>query len=292
MACELLVHRNKNNYFHTDPEKDRSSVYKKGYIVTGKTLPHNGWGNKEQFSAGNFVTLRITDATWEEILDYAEHWRQFIDYNKIGENLSIDGHRYRVYATNSGVSGRGNLTLQKIKKYLDGWNVTIFSNTTNEVVIDCIINNMLRSKSYWDYIPGDGLTDIQYSQVSYNQSTGEHIYDLDYSNVRTEIQNRSKVAERLWFKLSKRGATLLSHNETNQTARVSIFRNDVLLYFKNEVYSDTANKSPVYKRQYYIEETDVDSLVNYSTNHGGNPYELTKSSFLTYIKSMLDKGDA
>lgn len=292
MACEILIHRNKNNYSHTDTEKDKRAVYKKGYIVIGKTLPHSGWGNQEQFSAGNFVTVRVTDATWEELTEYAESWRMFIDYTKIGEDLSIDGHRFRVFSTNPGISGKGNLTREKIENYLDKWNANIFSISTNEVVIDVTINNLLRSPAFWDYVPGDGLADIEYQQLSYNQTTGEHVYLLNYSNVKPEIQNRNAVASRIAHRLSKRGVTFSNHNPSNQTAEATIFRNDVLLHFRNEVYKDVANKFPLYRRQYYIEEADVDSLVNYSTNNNGNPYELTKANFLTYIKSMLDKGDA
>jgi len=292
MACEILIHRNKNNYSHSNIEKDKRAVYKKGYIVMGKTLPHSGWGNQEQFSAGNFVILRITDAIWEEVRSYADHWRMLIDYTKIGEDLVVDGHRFRVYTTNPGVSGYGNLTLQKIENYLDDWNAIVFSNTTNEVVIDCVINDMLRSKSYWDYVPGDGIVDVQYSETSYDQGTGEHIYDLDYSNVRPEIVDRNEIYTRLERRLLLRNATISNHDSINQIMTVSIFRNDVLTYFRDEVYKDVANRFPLYRREYYIDSTDVDSLVTYSTNHSGEPYEVTKAEFLTYMKSQLDRSDA
>lgn len=289
MACEILIHRNKNNYSHADTEKDRRGVYKKGYIVIGKTLPHSGWGNAEKFEGGNFVHIKVTDATWEELKDYADSWKMNIDYELVGSNLSIDGHRFRIFSTNSGLSGYGNLTRNKIEKYLDNWNASIFSINTNAVVIDVTINNLLRSKSFWDYVPGDGLADIEYQQLSYNQSTGEHVYLLGYSNVRPEIENRSLVAEKIAYRLGKRGFTFANHNTVNQTAEATIFRNEVLVHFRDEVKKDLGKYVIHFRRQFYIEEADVDSLVQYSANHNGEPYEVTKTQLANYIKSQLNK---
>jgi hypothetical protein len=292
MACELLVHRNSKNYSHSDAVKDKSGVYKKGYIVIGKTLPHSGWGNKEIFSAGNFVHIKVTDATWEELKDYAEHWRLFIDYELVGSNLEIDGHRFRIFSTNGGVSGYGNITRERIERYLNRWNAEIFSVASNEIVIDVTINNLLRSPAYWDYVPGDGLEDIGYSQLSYDQGTGEHVYLLDYSNVRPEILDRNSVAQRIAYRLSERGVTFANHDTENQTAEATIIRNDVLINFRNEVYKDVADNFPLYRRKFYIEESDVDSLVQYSENNNGEPYEVTKAQLANYFKDMENKVDA
>lgn len=292
MACEILIYRNPRNYSHPDIEKDKRSVYKKGYIVGGKTLPHTGWGNKEVFSAGNFVHVKIKDATWEELKDYAETWNINIEYTKLGEDLSIDGHRFKVYTTNPGVSGKGNLTRNKIENYLNKWNVTIHSIDINEVVIDLTINNLLKSRAYWGSVPGDGLGDLIYSQINYDEVSGEHVYNLDYSAVKSDITNRSIVANKLSKRLGKRGVTFSNHDTVNQTANATIFRNTVLTYFRDEVKNDVANSSILYKRQYYIDIPNVNYLVYYSTHHGGDPYEITKAQLQTSIKSMSDEVNA
>lgn len=289
MPCELVIHRNKDNYSHIDSEKDKRGVYKKGFIVAGRDYPHSGWGNKERFEYGKFVFIRVIDATWDELKGYADSWRHNIDYELVGSNLNIDGHRFRIFNTNSGASNYGNLTRNKIEKYLNSWNVDIFSVNVNEIVIDVVINNMLRSSAFWDYVPGDGLTDIQYSQLSYNKNSGKHVYYLDYSQVRTDITDRSLVAKKIAYRLGLRGVTFSNHNSVNQTAEATIYRNDVLKYFRDEV-KRKLSKQILVRREYYIEESDVDLLVQYSNNHNGEPFEVTKAQLFNYIKSHLDKG--
>lgn len=291
MACDILIHRNFRNNALTDIEKDNSSVYKKGYIVTGKPLPHSGWGNQEKFEAGNFVHLRIIDANWEDFEKYTEPWRIKINHTLVSSNLITDSHRFKVYSSNSGSNKYGILTLPKIERYLNRWNVDLVSVVENEIVIDIVIDKMLKSQAYWDYTAdkNEGLENLMYTLNSYTKSTGEYTYVIEYTNVRSDIQNRFLVATELNDHFIKRNITVITHDSENQKITVSLFRKDVLNYFKDEVYFDVLNDSLLYKRQYYVTNAVVDFLVNYSENNSGQTYETTKTEFLKYVKSMLDK---
>jgi len=288
MPCEILIHRNKNNYSHIDSVKDKQGVYKKGYIVIARDVPHSGWGNEEKFSAGNFVTVLISNATADELNSYIDSWKLEIDYILIGSDLTIDGHRYKIFSTNPGTSGLANITKTKAEKYLNNWNVDVFSFDVNEVVFDIKIFDMVKSKGYLDEEELVGLNAIE---QSYNQITGEHIIEVDWSNYRSEVANRNSIASSIQNKIIRRNGTIISYNLNNQTGIFSIFRNDVLKWFKSDVKQKIIDSNVLYRRQYYIPEVDVDSLVQYSNNNS-EPYELTKAQLSTYVNSFLDKVDA
>lgn len=288
MACELQIHRNPNNYVHPDVETNKTGVYKKGYIVTGKNLPHSGWGAKERFDYGTFVYLTVSDASWEELEDYNRSWELKIDYEKLGQNLSVDGHRYRIFGTNPGVSLRGAVSPQRVAAYLDLWNVSVVSWNSNEVVVDVAIYDMLRSKGFWDRPEGlQGLT----ASENYNQSTGDHIVTVDWSNYMP-TESRNIIASNLRSRILQRGGVIDSVDSQNQVGTFTINRTDVLKWFRTDLFDKVRKQGLLYRREFYIPESDVDNLVQYSTNHNGDSYTVTKAQLASTVQSMLTKADA
>ena len=286
MSCELVIHKNINNYAHVDEEKDRRGVYKKGYIVAVRANPNNIHSDKEKL---NFTFVRVTDADVAELESYSKEWEMYIDYELVGSDTSIDGYRYRIFSTNPGVSFRGAITLTKAQKYLDNWNVDIFSTAQNEIVVDVTVFDMLKSKGFWDR--PEGLTGMTASEVSYNESTGEHIIDVDWSNFLPNVEHREGVAQEMQSRILQRGGTVIDYDLQAETGRFSMYRNDVLTWFRDDVYSQLRKQFIHYRRQFYIEPSLVDTIENsFVTN--GTPMEVTKSQLATYVKSMLDKVDA
>lgn len=287
MACEILIHRNVGNYSHPDSEKDKRGVYKKGYIVAGKTIPCN-WGNKEKFEGGKFVTIRVTNADWEELHSYMKAWELEVDHEHVASNLSVDGHRYKLFSTNPGASLKGVITREKAQKYLDKWNVTIHSVAQNEIVMDCVIFDMLKSKFYWDL---DDLSGLSATEISYNESTGDHVVEVNWENFRTDIIDRDKVRNAIRNRVLSRGGIITSYIAPNEYGRFTINRIDVLQWFKTIIYRAIRRQNLIYRRQYYITESQVDQLVQYSENNNGEPYELTKAQLANNVQSFLDRVD-
>lgn len=288
MPCEILIHRNKNNYNHVDSEKNKSGVYKKGYLIIAKDVPCV-WGSFEKFDHGKFVIVRVTNATADEINNYIKEWELEVDHKHVASDLSIDGHRYKLFATNPGVSLRGVITRDKAEKYLDNWNVKIHSVANNEITMDIIILNMLRSKGFWD--EPETLQGLTATEISYDQSSGEHQIEINWSNFIPNFP-RNKVATKLQNLIVKRGGSIISANLENQSGVFSITRNNVLQWFKQDIYQTIKKNNILYRRQFYLAENVVDQLVTYSNNHNGEPYVVTKAQLANYVNSFLDRADA
>lgn len=289
MACEIMIHRNSSNYSNPNAELDRQGVYKKGYIVGGRTLPHAGWGNQERFEAGKFVFIKITDADWSEFEGYDREWELEIDYQKMGEDLTTDGHRFSIFSTNPGLSFRGAITREKAENWLNNWNVTIHSTGLNEITIDCIIWEMLKSKGFWDR--PEGLQGLTANEDSYNQTTGEHVISINWSNYLPNVK-RSMLAKNFQHRIEERGGEIITFDLQSETGTFKITRNDVLLWFRQEVYYLVRKFNVIYRRKFYLPEATVDQLTQYSANNNNEPYEATKAEFINYVESMLDKENA
>lgn len=286
MACELLIHRNKNNYSHSDIEKDRRSVYKKGYIVLVRDYPHSGWGKEEKFEAGNFITVIITDINSFDLEEYTKSWEIEIDYNIVDSNLNNEVFIVDIFSTNSGLNNYGELTLTKIKNFLDKWNVNIINVSRNKITVNINIYELLLSNSFWDY--DDDLSNIIIEETEYIRSKGNHTFNINWQNFRTDILDRNKIAKKISDVLLKRGAKILNSNLLEQTGSFLINRSSILHSFKMNLYNNIKKYNLIYRRKYYLENNIIDFLVNYY-NINNKPYETNFQTFLTYVKSNLDR---
>lgn len=290
MPCEIIFHRINQTRSPQDTSIGKRQNYRKGYPVQvlDLPLPPGGWGKGCDFSTGKSVSLQILDASADDIKDYIHSsWELEIDYDLIGSNISVDGHRFKIFSTNPGVSGYGNLTIEKIENYLHSWNVDIFSHRKNEIVIDIIIDKVLRSSGFWDM---ENLKNLSIEEIDYEQNTGIHQYSLDYSNFLSD-KNRVKVGKFLRNKILSRNGIIISNDIDNQIGKFSIKRIDVLTHFKSDIYNKIKYNNVLYRRKYYLPENIIDQLVEYSNNNGGQPYSTYKSVFLSLIESLLNKVD-
>jgi hypothetical protein len=137
MPVEILIKTDVHgdgtvNYTHSDPVKDRAGVFKKGYPVTSKDVPHPGWGMKERLPW--FVVVRITDATKEQVDNYLKSWERILDYEVL--QSTPQGFRLKVFCTNPGNSGLGNITKEMVESYIEKYGGKIKEFTINSVTFD------------------------------------------------------------------------------------------------------------------------------------------------------------
>lgn len=287
MACEILIHRNKNNYNHADINVDRSGVYKKGYIVIIKDYP-TIWGKEELFSAGNFVIARIIDSNMNEIEEYLANWEIECEFKKTYSNISSDIFRYKIISKNPGKNGYGNLNDNKINVLSDRYNISIHSSSKNEVVIKFKVFNVIKSEEFFDYKNIDGL---QFTENSYDELTGNHEIVINWSKFKINIINRDKFSKKISEIILQRGGNIISSDSINENIVFNISRDKVISYLLDEIYNKIRKNNNLFRRKYYLDNNYVDSLIEYSTNNNGQSKDITKIDFLSNIKSHLDRED-
>ena len=106
--CEILVKA--VSISNADPEKDKRGCYKKGYPVVVKPDGWE-WGNLETLPT--FIIIKCPEISVAAAETYMQQWVRQIDYEVVAHQLSTDGYRIRVYATNKNVSGEVSCTIQK-----------------------------------------------------------------------------------------------------------------------------------------------------------------------------------
>jgi hypothetical protein len=270
MPCEILIRTDVNgsgviNYTHPDPAKDKRGVYKKGYPVSMLDAPRVHRGYKEGLPYSCYIN--VTDASTEEVdamivttfsgTRLNQEWKRQIDFATVNNNLSIDGWRLRVFATNPGANSFAGVTQQMVENYLIKWNVDLFSASVNEVVFDVAIfeddsqvPGAIQSQGFWGVIP----IDVVFTENSYVEGTGVHEIEADYS---LSSFDPDKIIDRI----EERGGSLVS--DIADVATFTINRTDVFQWFQSEVKD--ALERTVYRRQFRIPEATVDTIISTGT---------------------------
>lgn len=297
MACEILFktehHAHATDYTHSDPVKDRRGVYKKGYPVIIKQVPHPGWGTKEGLPY--FAKVVVTDGDMQDVEDMIltnfstsslnASWVRNIDWAVVTQVASIDGYRLRVYTTNPGFSNLAGLTRTMVENYLNNWNAVVFSTATNEVVFDAaifeddrtvVIPGTLQSEGFW----GFNTSQIVFSETTYVEGTGDHTVTADYSALQGYIDDPDNMEGRARVIVEEKGGTVISN--TNGSIQFSIHRSDVLDVFKRDLKERLENT--IYRRQLRIHETTIDNIVSQ-----GGSVDLTLAQLQAYIINRLDE---
>ena len=305
MPCEVLIKGDTHgdgtvNYTHSDPDKDKRGVYKKGYPVTLREYPHSGWGYKEGHPY--FVQLRVTNgdvADVESLISTSfggnsinQTWDRQIDFATVNNDSSIDGWRIRVFATNSGANDFAGVTQSMVENYLNKWNAEVFSSAANEVVFDVTIYEdgettpnpgAIQSEGFWGVTP----TDVLFNETSYVEGTGVHTIEVDYSG-------SSFTSDQVERRVVDRGGIVSSN--TAGVITFNINRTDVFQWFQQEVRE--ALEQTVYCRQFRVLETTVDTIISTGTkttvshSKGDRDYytlEVTLAQLETYIVNRLDE---
>ena len=260
MACEIQI---KTNWSRGGGHKYDFSP------IRVRQLPHTGWGLKEVPSFGQFVYARVTDADEADVQNMIQThfgeqgieqpWIRKLLFEKQGENLSIDGYRYKASAANPGLSNQAGITKDMIETYLNKWNGFVDSFAINEVIFDFavyeddrdsqnIIPGVLQSNGFWGY----NVSFVSFHEVLYTQATGVHRIQADYSGSIPMSDRPDKVASVVY----KRKGTI--HSNADGVIEFSIQRNDVFRYFKQDV--DLILESKIYDRQFRFLESTVDLI--------------------------------
>jgi len=119
----------------------------------------------------------------KDIQDYGQRWFFELDYSVLSSNPAQDRHTIRMSnpLANSTVDGITGKIRQRIENFLTNWNATSVAITQNQIDFDIDIYQAIISKRFWGDIPTDKLAAVTFTELNYQQGTGIHQIQADYS---------------------------------------------------------------------------------------------------------------
>ncbi len=197
-------------------------------------------------SAGNYLfgVVRVSDANIAEIEGRNQPWKREIGYRVVNYNANIDTYRLAMFAKN--VRGnKGVITRQMVEAFLTRWNASIVSAAENNIVFDIGVYNASISQAFHDR----DVSQIVFTDLGYEQSTGVHSIRADYS----AVQISATAIER---HIIGKGGIINDHQSGIIT--YDIDRDTVIASFQREI----AEKSDgvVERRRYHLSEDDIFTL--------------------------------
>lgn len=253
---------------HPDGNLDKAASYKKGYPVDA--LPDGQSGT--EIIPPDWITVHCPELSVEQVRPYLESWERRITYSIMAHNVPLDGYRVKIFndSKSFGASDIGKLSRSDAESFLAEWSATVFSVADNEVVFDVGIHNAITSAGF---IRRD-RTGLVFSEVTYNEATGEHRIEIDFSATAHTVDAIENA-------LKDRGASFIITNIQTKKTEATFGRDDVFSAFKEDVEHKT-NRVEC-RRRYHLSEADVDTVLGM-----GGEITLTKAQL---ISKLLNKSD-
>jgi len=174
-----------------------------------------------------FIQVEIPDEDDYQAIynSYCVPWMRVIDWEFIGHDYSIDGHRLRIFVKPEYVSASGinSIDYSQAAAYLQKWNASIFESSQNSITFDALVYEAIKSQGFWN---GYIAYMIDWTELDYNQTTGIHRVQADYSESDLVNLSESQINEYV----EKRGATIVSHADNvvifdiHRTAVFNVFK--------------------------------------------------------------------
>jgi len=283
MPVDIIVRYDTNGYTHTNLEKDQRGVYKKGYPVIMRDLPHQGWADSEGLP--KFIIFRVTNAYASDIEEWMQNtfgasltssWERRLNYEVVNSNLSIDGFRLRVFSMNPGVpsinypEGRAGIIKENVENFINNWGGSVVTFAPNSVTFDISVFNALKSVGFWEFNPSL----LEFNELSYIQAGGIHQVEVDYSAIPNVIPEQAEN-----IIIEKNG---IIDNHVGNVITFTITRQDVLNEFKKEVAQ--AIEGTIFRRQFKVSEAISDNVAA-----EGGLKEVTLAQVQNYIINIADQ---
>lgn len=195
----------------------------------------SGFGSQEQ--PPKFFRVNVPDAVIADFIAYQNKaWKLELDYEVLVHQLPTDGYRIRVWNINESATDQGinyaRLTQSQIENYLNNWNGEVVDIVDGKLRFDIGIYNMICSDGFWNDVNRNIVENSDFTEINYNQSTGIHRVEIDYSG---SAASATPVEKEVMY----RGGVIISH--ASKVITFDIQRNDVLQYFKNAVKEKLEN---------------------------------------------------
>jgi len=270
---QLLLKKD-SDYVHANPEKDRSGVYKKGYIIECRN-DNSPIGGME---LNKFAFTQITGLAKEDFYQYCVPWEFIIDYEVITSDPVIGGFRIKVFSTKTSITDQavnnGFLTREMVENYLINWGAIVRTIALNDVRFDISVFLIGTSNGFW----GVDVSGVNFIELKWNPGLKVDKISADYSGTVYTSEQVERV-------IIKRGGTVISN--ANGIVTYEIEQTDVLQRFKDDIAEKV--RKVFYRRQYYITSGAVDAIINYMSTHPSEALEISLGDFNTYLRNRLDE---
>lgn len=224
--------------------KEDRNVHKKGDIIEKRASGTPFTGNEPNV----FVMVEIPEPM--NALDICpgysgDKWKRSVEFEVVNQDLSQDGFRIRLYSATAN-NGQGEITKAEVENFINNWGGTVHSFGTNEVVFDIRIYDALVSEAFWEI----DLSNVNFSEVSYDQNTGIHRIEADYSATANSPNYVEAYVE-------GKGLTIVSHADKVLTYDAD--RSVVKKAFQDDIYAKT--RTTIARRRYYFGGGVIDTIV-------------------------------
>jgi len=278
--AEFLFKR--NDYTHTDPEKDRRGVHKKTDFINWKPDGFSDFahGNGPGSYLSDFVFIKVPGITLAEAeaSDHRKSWKDDFDYQIVATRPAQGQYDVRIYEKNAGAINQNAIAgvkATKIRDYLQAWGCSAFGMSATDVSFTFSLWDAVRSANFWD-VPLIG-TKVSFALNSYSGATGIGNITVTAIAGQWGEQTEAQIGDQITRKITEKGGTLISQIYPNFVFEIE--RSDILTRFKADV--KRRMEQTYMRHQYCISSSDHDSIVA-----AGGIVTMTKAEFLG---KLIDK---
>jgi len=212
----------------------------------------------------SFVMVEVPDAPMTDFEHHNQSWEREIEFEVVASDPAQDGFRLRLYSSTAN-NGLGSIAREDVEGFITAWGGTIHNYADNEVVFDITIYDALTAPAFWE-LP-DIADQVVFTEVSYDQATGVHQIQADYS----ALGNNPTYVERY---VKRMGLTIVSHS--NKILTYDADRAIVRDAFQKDMKEKA--KKQVARRRYHVPAAAVDTIID-----NGGTYETDKPTLLNYV---------
>lgn len=159
--------------------------YFKGFPVVAMKTPWN-WGGME--CPPDFVIVNISDA--EEVSDVnkiIQEWRRKTSYEILDFDPTDDFFQVHIFSDKTISTGHptAQVTSVNMGEFLTKWGATSITDSDGGVVFEITAFNAIKNRGLFDF--GTEEEHCQYTEKSYDPTTGIHTIELDYNLTNLKI---------------------------------------------------------------------------------------------------------
>lgn len=228
------------------------------------------WGIKEQ--SPEFVHVTVTDESYTMLRQQIAPIRRRLQIEIVSSDPVNDVHRVRIFSDTVRASDQaGAVTQAEVADFLARWNCAFVSEGANEVVFDADIYDLAASPGFFG---AEALPNVSFSPVSYDEGTGEHVIDADYSLTELHPNDVSRKAAI--------GTDIEVISNTGGVIRYSIRRATLRQHFLEDI--EHQFKKQLLRRRYRVDPAAVDTAIG-----NGGAMTVTNAQFQNNLIDILSE---
>lgn len=166
------------------PVADGPGKWYAAHIVTVQEDGHE-WGAKE--GPPKFFIIKVPGIAKADAEQYLESWRHNTAVSIVASDQASDSYRLKLTSDRVSNSGKNAFNRDQIEMYFTGWNAAIVNWRNDSVTFDISVYGAVTSPRFW----GVDLTGVVFVETEYNESTGDHLIQVQQAPYTLEQMRRA-----------------------------------------------------------------------------------------------------